>query len=217
MPGVLGFFRILVTRTTCIAIHFIVRSEATIWTPRVDDFGRHAMICTACLHKYMIYDIFVLFIYYTCRVYHTGMKAHTNRYVFLHHCCTYIFILFCIIWAYVTIKDTVHDLHVHITYTLHTFGLFLPVQVRRLEGKHVCSDVHVFFHQTKGWYNVDGSEILRLVVYPVIYRVSYISGVCLGFQPSAVSHLPKRSRITVELDVKIQLDQWSKPPIGWVL
>ena len=38
-----------------------------------------------------------------------------------------------------TIKDTVHDLHVHITYTLYTFGLLLPVKVRRLQGKHVCS------------------------------------------------------------------------------
>ena len=44
---------------------------------------------------------------------------------------------------------------------------------------------------------VDGSEIrrenlLRLVVYPIIYRVLYIPGGCLGFQPSTV---PYRVRI----------------------
>ena len=27
---------------------------------------------------------------------------------------------------------------------------------------------------------------LRLVVYPIIFRVSYIPGGCLGFQPSTV-------------------------------
>ena len=40
---------------------------------------------------------------------------------------------------------------------------------------------------------VDGSEIrrenqLRLVVYPIIYRVLYIPGGCWGFLPSTVCH-----------------------------
>ena len=30
---------------------------------------------------------------------------------------------------------------------------------------------------------------LRLVVFPIIYRVSYIPGGCLGFQPSTVSSI----------------------------
>ena len=34
---------------------------------------------------------------------------------------------------------------------------------------------------------------LRLVVYPIIYRVLYISGGCVGFQPSTVVWLKKRS------------------------
>ena len=41
-------------------------------------------------------------------------------------------------------------------------------------------------------HTVDGFQIrwlhqLRLVVFPIIYRVSYIPGGCLGFQPSTVT------------------------------
>ena len=32
-----------------------------------------------------------------------------------------------------------------------------------------------------------GVHQLRLVVYPIIYKVSYIPGGCLGFLPSTVS------------------------------
>ena len=55
------------------------------------------------------------------------------------------------------------------------------------------SDVYFFLlHWTviSFTHTVDGSEILhqlRLVGYPIVFRVSYIPGGCLGFQPSTVS------------------------------
>ena len=52
----------------------------------------------------------------------------------------------------------------------------------------------------QGSGTVDGWEIrlynhLRLVVYPIIYRVSYMLGGCLGFLPSTVSPPPKKLNI----------------------
>ena len=37
------------------------------------------------------------------------------------------------------------------------------------------------------WWLKSGDHQLRLVVYPIIHRVSYIPGGCLRFQPSTVS------------------------------
>ncbi len=57
---------------------------------------------------------------------------------------------------------------------------------------HVVSEhLNFKFHEKNGGFGtVDGrnpANKLRLVVYPIIYEVSYIPGGCLGFLPSTVS------------------------------
>ena len=63
----------------------------------------------------------------------------------------------------------------------------------------VCQNgVRLWWSPTSEWYSCcwwkkSGDHQLRLVVYPIIYKVLYIPAGCLGFLPSTVSYLSQFS------------------------
>ena len=69
--------------------------------------------------------------------------------------------------------------------------------------------MRLFLGDSNWWNTVDGSEIwlnqLRLVVYPIIYKVLYIPGGCLGFLPLTVS-------IKYDNMINFAWISWDDPP-----
>ena len=91
---------------------------------------------------------------------------------------------------------------------LSTLGFQAPIHVKSLESHKAPIKQKQRLILTYCWWRKSGEHQLRLVVYPIIYRVLYIPGGA-GFLPSTVSWLWRlgKNRAFVHWD-QIHGDQW---------
>ena len=107
------------------------------------------------------------------------------------------------IWIYIYIYKTQYHVHIyiyHYIYIIHSDSIYSFWLCSNLQAKGFFENLwwHIMEHgraqekkeqrsMTYCWWKKSGDHQLRLVVYPIIYRIFYILGGCLGFLPSTVS------------------------------